>query len=157
MESATSLARKPIDPMAKAHVPATGPRPSAATKITARISSGTARTSRIHPRAAQYMAAFGVMLRAARMPTGMDSTIPIAVATTPIATVWTVASNSAPPSVAKFGGIIRAKTSIDGPTQVSRDSGLIFKTSSAATVRPMVARRTRTAWRGRGAGWKPPA
>ena len=39
--------------MANAQVPATGPSPSAATKTTARISSGTARTASIQPRASQ--------------------------------------------------------------------------------------------------------
>ena len=73
-------------------------------------------------------------MRAARIPTGIDSTTPMAVDTTPIATVCSAASNRSAPSAPKSGGIIRVKTSSDGPTQVNRDIGLISNTNSDAMV-----------------------
>src|SRR3546814_5369840 len=107
--------------MARAQVPAMGPRPSAATNTTARISSGTARTARIQPRASQYTVELGETLRAARIPTGMDNTTPIAVDTNPIATVCAAASTRSQPSALTLGGLIRVNTSAAGMIQVQNE------------------------------------
>ncbi len=71
-------------------------------------------------------------MRAARIPTGIDSTTPMAVDTTPIATVCQAAATNSPPSAPKLGGIIQVNTSMAGPTHVTEDTGLTFSATRAA-------------------------
>ena len=82
----------------------------------------------------------------------MDRTTPIAVETTPIATVCAAASNRSQPSAPKLGGTIRVNTCADGIIQVTSDSGLIRSmTNEAITVptsRPEKANRMTRSRRG---------
>ena len=122
-----SLAMNVAVAIVSASVPGTGPRPIAATNMTAKINSGIPRMKRSSPRVNVTTKRRMMMLRAVKIPRGIAMRSPSAVATKPIAIVSSIPLINSERAVVKSGGKSR-------PILSTRSSPSLYAESSGISI-----------------------
>ena len=141
MASANSLASMPIECNASARMPGSTPMPSARTNSTANRRSGIARQNVMIARAAACTTGCGVVLRAAKNASGIETT---AASTVPRTAINRVSTASTPirPGSSRRGGSMRSsrrttspKPSMNADGKKSIDHADTMVAASVTTVR----------------------